>query len=285
MAGRVLVAVGVVVALIGLVAWQLGFLTPEPEEVSLADAVAGETGDNPDERGDGSGGGDNGDESETTTTTATPTTTTTAAEVNSVAPCTFVRPEPPVEGAATAVADLAGLAGTWTVVESESTFAGYRIDEILSGQDFTAVGRTSGVSGSVIIDEDATITGADIAVDLVGLTSDSRIRDEQLKRQALQTSRFTTACFTLTEPIAVDALPADGAALTVETAGELHIHGVNQPVSITVESTTAEGLLFVVGSTEIALADFAIEKPTAPSVADVSDTAVMEFSLVLARQP
>ncbi len=305
MNGRLLGVLAIVVTLALVVAWQLGLLTPEPDEVNLADAVAAVS----EEEGEGTQADtDSALEGSTTVQTAQQTDSSTDAtsseedqadggdvsddsaesedgdksDDSGVAPCTYQAPDPVADGAAQAIDDVEALEGRWSVRESESTFAGYRIDEILSGADFTAVGRASGVSGAVIV-ENATITTADIAVDLVGLTSDSRIRDEQLKRQALQTSRFPTACFSLTDPITIDALPSDGTPLSVEATGSLHIHGVDQTITMSLDSTVSDGLLVVVGSTEVALADFEIEKPQAPSVADVSDTAVMEFSLVLSR--
>ncbi len=276
MNGRVLGALAVFGLIVLVIAWQLGLLTPEPDEVNLADAVATQTETDDDQNSDNTG--DTGD---TTDTESDSTTSTVAATSNvSQAPCAYEPPEPVGDEPSDGINDIAQLDGRWLVRQAESTFAGYRIDEILSGADFTAVGRSSGVGGSVTI-AGGSIDEAQIAVDLVGLTSDSRIRDEQLKRQALETTKFPTACFSLSEPIVIDALPADGDALSVDASGSLHIHGVDQPVTIALEATVSEGLLFVVGSTDVALADFDIEKPSAPSVADVSDTAVMEFSLVL----
>lgn len=283
---RILAGVAAVIALVLLIgAWQLGLLTPEPDEVNLADAVAGEIESSD---ADAEPVDESAEPEDTTTTTAeTATTQTTAAPTaagGAAAPCAYDAPAGAEPGSP--ITELAALDGTWTVKQSDSTFAGYRIDEILSGADFTAVGRTSGVSGTILIEggaDGATLSAADIAVDLVGLTSDSRIRDDQLKRQALETGKFPTGCFSLTTPIPIDQLPADGATFSAEAEGTLHVHGVDQPVMISIESTTADGLLFVIGSIDLALADFNIEKPSAPSVADVSDTAVMEFSLVLSR--
>ncbi len=279
MSSRLLGAVTLVAVLALLVAWQLGLLTPEPGEVNLADAVAGqqaaEAQDDDANKGDDETGADS-------TTTSAATASTADGSARATAPCLYEAPEPIGDTAAGLIDDISQLDGRWIVRESDSTFAGYRIDEILSGADFTAVGRTSGVSGSATV-QAGSINAVEIAVDLVGLTSDSRIRDEQLKRQALETTRFPTACFTLNEPISVEALPAEGETLSVDASGSLYIHGVDQPVTLTVESTVSDGLLFVVGSTDVTLADFAIDKPSAPSVADVSDFAVMEFSLVLSR--
>ncbi len=119
-------------------------------------------------------------------------------------------------------------------------------------------------------------------MDLLGLTSDSRFRDSQLKSQALETQQFQLATFVLSEPISVGTVPIDGTETTFDARGQLTIHGVTNEVTIPLEATTAEDLLFVVGGVEVALADYDIDTPNAPRVAGVSDIAVMEFSLVFA---
>jgi hypothetical protein len=40
------------------------------------------------------------------------------------------------------------------------------------------------------------------------------MRDGQLKRQALETNTYPTATFDLTQPIALDGVPAEGEAVT-----------------------------------------------------------------------
>ena len=48
------------------------------------------------------------------------------------------------------------------------------------------------------------------------------------------------------------------------------IHGVTREVTVPLDATTADGLLFVVGSLDVALADHDIDTPSAPRVAGVS---------------
>lgn len=181
-----------------------------------------------------------------------------------------------------AIAQVSDLAGAWTVRESDATFVGYRIKEILSGVDFTAVGRTPDVSGSLESDGSA-ITVVDITADLTGLTSDNSSRDGQLRTQALQTNTFPTARFTLTAPIAVDGVPELGVEAQFDAVGQLEIHGVTREVTVPLRATTADGLLIIVGSLDVALADFDIPIPRAPIVASVGEIATMEFSLVFER--
>src|SRR4051812_12474957 len=58
--------------------------------------------------------------------------------------------------------------------------ARYRAQEVLSGRGFNeAVGRTSGVQGSIVLDADGMVvpTESKISVDLTQLRSDSNLRD------------------------------------------------------------------------------------------------------------
>ena len=65
------------------------------------------------------------------------------------------------------------------------------------------------MTGSVTFDG-TTVTAVEMTADLTTLQSDNDRRDGQLRQQALETDTFPTATFTLTEPIQLDAVPADG---------------------------------------------------------------------------
>ena len=240
---KVATAAGLGIALFLLFGWQfLGWFSSEPEAVSIDNALAAASG--------------------TSSTTAAPSDapTTTAAAVRSID----------------------DLSGSWVVEASDATFVGYRIDEVLSGADFEAVGRTKLVTGSLVADG-STISEVEIAADLTGLTSDSRLRDGQMRTQALETNQFPDATFVLTSPISVDGPPVDGEVLGFVASGDLSLHGVTRSVMVPIQASTLEGKLIVVGSLEVALADFEIDKPSAPAVASVSDNATMELSLVFVR--
>ena len=99
------------------------------------------------------------------------------------------------------------LDGTWqtitpTAAEADDFYAGYRVDEVLFGQNVTATGRTHDVTGSLTFD-DTTLTAADITVDLTTVTSDQRRRDGQFSGRIMDVNQFPTATFVLTSPVAV----------------------------------------------------------------------------------
>ncbi len=260
LAGGVLAAV----VIVGFGGWWFLIRDDAPPEVNLGDAVA----------------------STRETATATPSATqapTEAATATSVAAATSVATataEATVAATATEPPEELPLDRTWVVSERGESFAGYRIgEELASIGTQTAVGRTSDVEGSLTFDG-AAITAVEITVDMTTLQSDDNRRDNQLRSRGIETDDFPTATFVLTQPIALEGVPEPEVPISATAVGELTMHGVTRTVEVALEGQLTGGLVVVVGSTEIALADYEIEPPTGFSVLSVDDTGVMEFQLV-----
>jgi polyisoprenoid-binding protein YceI len=176
-----------------------------------------------------------------------------------------------------------GLVGRWQVLADGSSFAGYRVEEELARIGaVTAVGRSTVLTGSLVFDG-AAITEVVIEVDLTALTSDDSRRDGALRRQALETNTYPTTTFTLTQPIPIDALPAEGEALAVTATGDLTLHGVTREVQIPMEGQLVGDRVAVVGSLEIVFADYDMDTPSAFIVLAIDDHGIMEFQLVFER--
>ena len=184
--------------------------------------------------------------------------------------------------ATTSTAD--GISGTWAVDTSvgsgdTGTFVGYRVNEQLATVGAaTAVGRTSGVTGSLTIDG-TTITAVDITADLTQLQSDESNRDRQLQRQGLETGTFPTATFKLTQPIALDSVPAEGEIIEVTATGDLTLHGVTKPVQIPLQARLESGVITVAGSLPIQFADYSIQQPQGMIVLSVEDHGILELQV------
>jgi polyisoprenoid-binding protein YceI len=180
-------------------------------------------------------------------------------------------------GAGTSNAD-----GTWAVVPASSV-SGYRIDEEVSGIGAnTAVGRTSSVSGSMTIDG-TSVTTLDVTVDMSSLQSDDDRRDGQLRQRGIQTDSFPTATFTLTEPIDVGSVPKSGETVNATATGDLTLHGVTKSVSVPVQARWNGETVEVVGSVDVALADYGIEPPVGFLVLSIADHGTIEFDLFFTR--
>ena len=162
--------------------------------------------------------------------------------------------------------------GTWTV--TDGSFAGYRLEEVLRGQDVTVTGRTEQVTGTVTV-EDGRLTAGEIEVDMASIATDQPPRDSYFRDQAVQVRNFPTATFTLTEPADL----GDGAT-DVQLTGDLTIRDVTQQVTVDAQVAASGDTVQVVGSVPVTFADFGIEAPSLGFVT-VEDTGAVEFDLRL----
>jgi polyisoprenoid-binding protein YceI len=183
-----------------------------------------------------------------------------------------------------------GVDGTWTVDQSvgsfadfSGTWAGYRFDEQLIGIGAnTAVGRTPDVTGTMTVTDDE-VTAVDVDVDLTTLDSDNDRRDGALRTRGLESDRFPTATFALTEPVALPAGLTDDERATVSATGDLTIHGVTKEATIELQAELQSDAAVVVGSAPVALADYGIDPPTGFSVLSISGDGTFEFQLFFSK--
>jgi polyisoprenoid-binding protein YceI len=169
-------------------------------------------------------------------------------------------PPPPALSASAVVKPASGsVAGTWQVAQGSQ--AGYRVQEVLNGQNTTAVGRTSAVTGGFTLTA-AQVTNATITVDLTKVVSDEPMRDAQFEGRIMQTSQFPTAKFTLTSPIDLAQLGTSAGTRAVAARGTLSLHGKTKDVSVSLKIVRS-GDTFTVGSqVPVVFADYGIDNPS-----------------------
>ena len=183
----------------------------------------------------------------------------------------------------------AGIEGDWSV-DTESgtfdfesatgTFAGFRIQERLTGiGSTTAVGRTGEVSGRITI-EGTKLTAASFEVDTASITTNDSQRDDNVA-SALSVTQFPKATFELSAPVELGADAANGMPLAVDAPGKLTIKGVTKDVTIPIEAQLVNGTVVVVGSTDIVFSDYGVTVPRSQIVVSVEDHGVVEFQLLL----
>jgi len=175
------------------------------------------------------------------------------------------------------------LTGDWMLVGGGSSFAGYRVGQQVAGiGGETVVGRTDSVEGSLSFDGTA-ITSTEVTVDMAALDSGESLRDNVLRNQAIETARFPSASFVLTQPIPVN-VPAEGEMVGQTVSGDLTLHGVTRAADVDVQAVLRGGRLIVGGSSEIQFADFDISPPRGPAqVLSVEDRGTMEVQLTFER--
>ena len=171
------------------------------------------------------------------------------------------------------------VSGTWQVAEGSQ--AGYRIKEVLFGQDTEAVGRTSDVTGRFVIDG-TSVTAAELTVDMASVTSDQERRDNQVRGRIMDVATFPTAAFVLTEPIELGDPPADGTPVDVTATGELTLRGTTRTVDVALQAERRAGQVRVAGSLDIVFGEWGIPDPSF-GPAQVGEDGVLEFLLLFSR--
>jgi polyisoprenoid-binding protein YceI len=184
------------------------------------------------------------------------------------------------DGSSTTVATASdGVAGAWKV--SSGGKAAYRVKEVLFGQDATAVGSTTDLSGTMTIDG-TTVTAAEVVVDMTTVSSDRSQRDGQFRGRIMSTSQFPTATFSLSKPIDLGTLPADSVPRTFKATGDLTLRGVTRSVTVTLTAERKSGAIVVNGTIPVAFDDYDIPDASG-GPASVGRSGELELLVVFAR--
>lgn len=170
--------------------------------------------------------------------------------------------------------------GEWLIVDE--SVVGYRVDEVLFGQNVTAVGRTEEVTGSIVIAGESVEQGG-FVVDMTTLVSDSSRRDGQVNGRILQTATYPQATFDLTAPIALPLVAFDGEPVQVEATGSLTLLDVTRDVTVMLDVQLVDDTINVVGAIPIVFSEWNIPDPSTGGIS-VEPEGLLEFSLVM-RQP
>ncbi|KOG43759.1 hypothetical protein ADK37_00560 [Streptomyces resistomycificus] len=187
--------------------------------------------------------------------------------------------DPPGSDSSASSSGSGDVEGAWRV--GSGSQAGYRVDEVLFGQNVTAVGRTEKVTGELEIEGNRAVNGS-FTVDLASVKSDSDQRDGQFRGRVMNTERYPEATFELTEPVDFGSAPAVGEQVSAKASGELTVHGETNSVSFELDAQrTADGFR-VNGSIPVTFADYGIEAPNFGGIA-VEDEGNIEFLLAFDR--
>ena len=136
-------------------------------------------------------------------------------------------------GQAGSSAGTVPLDGEWSV--TKGSVVGYRVKEVLFGQDNTAVGRTSDVTGSITI-SGTSVTAGTFTVQMATVKSDFSQRDSQFKGRVMDVATYPTATFVLSQPIRVGTPAASGVVKSMPVAGKLTLRGQTRAVTFQVEA-------------------------------------------------
>jgi polyisoprenoid-binding protein YceI len=186
---------------------------------------------------------------------------------------------PASTGAANTAAS-GSVAGAWTV--GSGSIVGYRVNEVLLGQNATAVGRTTSVTGHLTI-AGSTVTAAAFSVPMATVHSDKSQRDAQFDGRIMDVSQYPTGTFTLTGPIDLAPLPAAGVVKDYTAHGRLTLHGTTRAVTFTLSAERKASQIEVSGDIAVLFSDYDISNPSFAGFVTTQDHGLLEFLLVFDR--
>ncbi len=182
--------------------------------------------------------------------------------------------------------ELESTTGTtvYRIVPAESEVR-FLIDEVLRGEDFTAVGATNEVAGDIAVDlaNPANTELGLVRINVRTLETDAANRNRALRSFILNSSQdeFEFAEFQPTELIDLPASAAIGESFSFQIVGDLTVSGVTN--SVTFDSTVtldADNRLSGQAVTTVLYPDFELTIPSVPFVASVDDAVRLEIDFV-----
>ncbi len=183
---------------------------------------------------------------------------------------------PAASGAATVPLD-----GEWSV--AKGSVVGYRVKEVLFGQDNTAVGRTSDVTGTISISGTSVMAGR-FTVQMATVKSDFSQRDSQFRGRVMDVATYPTATFVLSQPVRVGIPAASGVAKSMPIAGRLTLRGQTRAVTFHVEARHVGTTIQVLGSVPVLFSRWEIPNPSFGPVT-TQDHGILEFLLDFRHGP
>jgi polyisoprenoid-binding protein YceI len=172
------------------------------------------------------------------------------------------------------------LDGSWNV--GTGSMAGYRVQEVLVGQNATAVGRTSKIWGSLAI-AGSTVSKATFTVDMASVVSDQSQRNARFDGSIMDVSQYPTTSLTLTAPIDLGTVPAEGAVAHYNAEGNLDMHGVTKSVSFPVTAERVGSGIDVLADISITFSDWDIANPSVGGFVTTASTGTLEALLQLTQ--
>jgi polyisoprenoid-binding protein YceI len=177
----------------------------------------------------------------------------------------------PKLNAAAAGTGTARASGTWTA--GPGSLAGYRVREEFIGPGNAMAGRTSAVTGKVVIAHND-VSSASFRVALTTLTAGGKTQPQLAK--ILDTASFPDATVTLTKVITAGSGLAANQTMTVKATGLLAMHGITRPVTFEVTACYSGSLLEAAGSIPVVFSDWNVHAPLF-----LQNHGLLEFLLIL----
>ena len=185
-------------------------------------------------------------------------------------------------GAKGSASTSTSLNGDWNV--GTGSMAGYRVQEVLVGQNATAVGRTSKIWGSLTI-AGSTVTKGTFTVDMASVVSDQSQRNARFDGPIMDVSQYPTATLTLAASIDLGTIPAEDAVAHYNAVGTLDMHGVTKSVTFPVTAERTGSAIDVLADIPITFSEWNISNPSIGGFVTTANTGTLEVLLHLTQGP
>jgi polyisoprenoid-binding protein YceI len=179
-------------------------------------------------------------------------------------------------------ATSSSLDGVWNV--GAGSQAGYRVQEVLVGQNATAVGRTSKIWGSMTM-AGSSVTKATFTVDMASVVSDQSQRNARFDGPIMDVSKYPTATLTLSAPIDLGTIPSEGTTQQYSAVGDLDLHGVTKSVSFPVTAERVGTGIDVLADVPITFSEWNIANPSIGGFVTAANSGTLEVLLHLTQGP
>jgi polyisoprenoid-binding protein YceI len=221
----------------------------------------------------------------TTTTAASTVATSTTAAISTIAPASSARSSALAASVSTAAA--AKASAVKLTLDSSGTQASYQVQEQLAGHNFPsdAIGRTSAVTGSILLDAGGKIVSgqSSLEIDLRTLKSDQGMRDSYIQHDPLDTAQYPMAKFVPTSTSGVPwPLPSSGTAKFTLT-GDFTVHGTTKSTTWAVSATFAPDTVTGTAATPFLFTDFGMQPPRTMIALSVQNNGVLNLQFAAKR--
>jgi polyisoprenoid-binding protein YceI len=186
----------------------------------------------------------------------------------------------PAAQGSTTPATLSGAAGTWGV--GPGSVVGYRVNEVLLGQNNIAVGRTSSVTGAMVI-AGSTVKSATFTVKMATIHSDQSERDVQFDGRIMDVAAYPNGIFRLTKPITLNPVPAAGKLKSYTATGDLTLHGHTRLVTFPLSAERTSAGIKISGSIPVKFASWDIPNPSFGTFVTTANHGILEFLLTFVK--
>ncbi len=160
---------------------------------------------------------------------------------------------------------------TFQIVPAQTT-ASYSVYENLIFQNKPnndAIGTTHGVKGGFGVQTGTSplIGAMTITVDLTALQTDSQMRDNYVRRNALQTDTYPTATFVSVSSQGLPSSYADGQSVHFQLTGNLTMHGKTNKAVFDVQGKVVGKTITGTASSTLYMTDYGITPPNLANIA------------------